>query len=128
MSSTEAEFVAATDTGKAILYVRTILEEIGVAQPEATILYIDNNGALNMANQGQPTRNTRHMELKNFAIQQWIERDLLLLKRIHTSNNYADVMTKVLGRIKFHKHFDNIMGKVRPVYVDIHTGTFTDAY
>ena len=108
--------------------MRTILKEIGVEQPEATTLYIDNNGALNMANQGQPTRNTRHMELKNFAIQQWVERDLLLLKRIHTSHNYADAMTKVLGRVKFNKHFDYIMGKVRPSYADIHTGTFTDAY
>ena len=124
LSSTEAEFVAATATGKAILYVRSILEELGLPQTDATTLYIDNNGALNMANQGQPTRNTRHMELKSFAIQQWVERDLLYLKRIKSEFNYADAMTKVLGRTKFHQHFNYIMGKTRPTYADIHTGTF----
>ena len=126
LSSTEAEFVAATEAGKAILYVRSIMEEIGMKQDEATILYIDNNGALNMANQSQPTRNTRHMELKNFAIQQWVERDLVLLKRIQTENNYADAMTKVLGRIKHYKHFDYIMGRIRPIYADTHIGQLTE--
>ena len=126
LSSTEAEFVAATDAGKTILYIRTILEELGLEQKDATILYIDNDGALNMANQGQPTRNTRHMELKNFAIQQWVERDLLVLRRITSQNNHADAMTKVLGRTKFHQHFDYIMGRIKPVYADIHTGKFTE--
>ena len=73
LSLTEAEFVAATATGKAILYVRTIHEELGIPQTDATVLYIENNGALNMANQGQLTQNTRNMELKSFAIQQWVE-------------------------------------------------------
>ena len=126
LSSTEAEFVAATEAGKAILYVRSILEEIGLQQQDATVLYIDNNGALNMANQSQPTRNTRHMELKNFAIQQWVERDLIYLKRISTENNYADAMTKVLGRQKHTLHFDYIMGRIRPTYADTHTGHITD--
>ena len=118
MSSTEAEFVAATETGKAILYVRTILEQLNIPQKHATILHIDNNGALNMANQQQPTKSTRHMELKQFAIQQWVERDLLYLRRITTQTNYADAMTKQLGRTKFHQHFDYIMGRLRPAYAD----------
>jgi hypothetical protein len=129
LSSTEAEFVAATDTGKAILYIRTILAELGMEQKDATILHIDNNGALNMANQQQPTKSTRHMELKQFAIQQWVERDLLYLKRISTDHNYADAMTKPLGRTKHHKHFDYIMGRLRPSYAqrfEITNSNFTD--
>ena len=44
-SSTEAEFVAACDGGKYILYLRSLLEEIGLQQEDATILYEDNQGA-----------------------------------------------------------------------------------
>jgi hypothetical protein len=113
--------VAATDTAKAILYIRTILEEIGVNQMDATTLHIDNNGAFNMANQGQPTRNTWHMELKYFSIQQWVECDLVYLKRISTDANYADAMTKILGRTKFYEHYDYIMGRIRPTYAEIIT-------
>lgn len=50
LSSTEAEFTAACDARKSILYIRSILDEINVPQDEATTLFIDNNGALLMAN------------------------------------------------------------------------------
>ena len=38
-SSSEAEFVAACDAGKYILYLRSLLEEIGLCQEDATVLY-----------------------------------------------------------------------------------------
>ena len=58
MSSTKAEFTAACNARKAILYVQSILNEIGIEQEQATTLYIDNNGALMMGNAQQPTRQT----------------------------------------------------------------------
>jgi hypothetical protein len=67
-SSTEAEFVAACDTGKMILFFRSLLQEVGVQQHDATIMFEVNNGALMMANAQQPTRRTRHMDIKHFAI------------------------------------------------------------
>jgi hypothetical protein len=54
-SSTEAEFTAACDAGKLILFFRSILEDLGMEQQNATVLYKDNNGALMMANAQQPT-------------------------------------------------------------------------
>jgi hypothetical protein len=64
MSSTEAEFTAAAEDGKYILYVRSILEQIGIPQHEATTLYEDNQGSLLMENAQQPTKRTRHMDMK----------------------------------------------------------------
>jgi hypothetical protein len=55
LSTTKAEFTAACDAGKSILYVRSILDEIQLPQEQATVLYIDNNGALMMGNAQQPT-------------------------------------------------------------------------
>ena len=115
-SSTEAEFTAAAEAGKYILYIRSILEQIGLPQHEATVLYEDNQGALLMANAQQPTKRTRHMDIKTFAIQEWVEKDLLTLKRICTSDNYSDVMTKATGRTLFYRHMNYIMGKIRPTY------------
>ena len=37
-SSTEAEFTAAAQAGKSILYLRTIMDEIGLPQFQATVL------------------------------------------------------------------------------------------
>ena len=84
-------------------------------------LYEDNQGALLMANSGQPTKRTRHMDTKHFALQQWVELDLLSLKRIATADNESDGMTKNLGRTLFYRHMEYLMGKIRPEYVNSHT-------
>ena len=115
-SSTEAEFIAACDAGKAALYLRSIFEDIGVPQEEATVLLEDNTGALLMANAKQPTRRTKHMDVKHFALQNWVEEDLLLLEQIGTTNNSADSFTKALPRTLFYKHCDVIMGRIPPPY------------
>ena len=47
-----------------------------------------------MANARQPTIRTRHMDIKHFAIQEWVEEDLIVLEQIASENNSADSMTK----------------------------------
>ena len=115
-SSTESEFVAACEAGKYILYLRSLLDEIGISQEAATILYEDNQGALLMANAQRPTRRTRHLDLKYFGLQEWVQRDLIILHRINTSDNYADAMTKALARTLFYRHMNFIMGRIVPAY------------
>jgi hypothetical protein len=115
-SSTEAEFMQAADTGRMSLYVRSILWDMGVPQDAATILYEDNDGATAMANAGKPTPRSRHIDIKFYALQEWVERDLLVLQRIDTSVNMSDHFTKPLSRILFYRHRDFYMGHVPPTY------------
>jgi hypothetical protein len=77
MSSTEVEFTASVEAGKYMLYIRLILNQLGLPQNIATTLYGDNQGALLMANQQQPTKGTRHMNIKHFVLQDWVEHDLI---------------------------------------------------
>jgi hypothetical protein len=42
-SSTEAEFMAAYDTGKMILFIRSILWDLHIPQEAATVLFEDND-------------------------------------------------------------------------------------
>jgi hypothetical protein len=116
-SSTEAEFTAACDAGKMILFFRSILADLNLEQQNASILYEDNNGALLMANAQQPTRRTRHMDIKKFALLDWVEQDLMILKSITTAENAADGLTKPLAKQLFFRHADTIMGKRVPDYV-----------
>ena len=122
LSSTEAEFYALCETGKMTLYVRSILDELGISQLAATQVFEDNEGCLNLVNANQPTRRTRHIEIREFAIQDWVKGDLLNVLRVNTSDNAADAFTKSLSKILFHRHFDVLMGKKPPIY----TTTYTD--
>ena len=62
MLSTEAEFVAAADAGEYALYLRSLLKDLGEDQQSAVVLYKDNVGAYLMANTGQPTSCTQHID------------------------------------------------------------------
>ena len=99
-----------------MLYIRSILEELNIEQIEASPIYEDNQGCLMMVNSGKPTKRARHIDIKQFSILDWVETDLLEIKRILTHDNITDAFTKALGKTLFHRHNEVIMGKVRPSY------------
>ncbi len=51
-----------------ILFVRSVLWDLGVPQEAATILYEDNDACTAMANAQKPTPRTRHMDIKYFSL------------------------------------------------------------
>ena len=67
-SSTEAEFITANRAGKLALYLRSMLNDLGIPQDSATSLYENNCTAIDMANAHCPTRRTHHMDVKHFAL------------------------------------------------------------
>jgi hypothetical protein len=103
-SSTEAEFMLACDTGKMILFIRSILWHLNIPQEAATLLYEDNDACTAMANSQKPTPRTCHVDIKYFALSKWVERDLMLLEHIDTSINLSDHFTKSLQTNLFHRH------------------------
>ena len=72
LSSTEAEFYALAEAGKIALYIRSILNELGIDQEHATPIFEDNQGCLFMAEARKPTKKTRHIEIRHYAILDWI--------------------------------------------------------
>jgi hypothetical protein len=90
---------------KLVLFFHSLLEDLGIPQHYATIIYEDNKGALMMVNSQQPTRRTRHLEIKHFALLDWVERNLIILKQYqlatmqqmhlqnHYPNNYSIIIT-----------------------------------
>ena len=108
--------MGASDFGKILLYVRSVLWDLGIPQHAASVLYEDNDACTAMAMAQKPTTRTRHMDIKYHALCEWVERDLLKLQRIDTSINMADVFTKCLGSTLFHRHTDYVLGHVPPHY------------
>ena len=121
LSSTEAEFVAASDAGKMTLYVRSLLHDLlGFQQHHPTTLKTDNMGAHHMVSAGAPTKRTRHVDIRYFALLQWADSGQLRTEPIPTAHNVSDSFTKATERIKFHQHADIYMGRRPPSYV-VHT-------
>ena len=73
-----------------------------------------------MGNAQKPTTRTRHIDIKYFALCDWVKRDLILLDRIDTSINLADHLTKILSRTLFHRHADFLLGHIPPKYSPVY--------
>jgi hypothetical protein len=129
LSTTEAEFMAACDVGRMSLFVRSILWDLDVPQEAATVAYEDNDGCTAMGNAQKPTARTRHINIKYFALCEWVERDLIHLERIDTSINIADHLTKPL--YLFHRHADYLLCHIPPKYSPVHShaiATYGDTF
>ena len=122
--------MAAYDTGKMILYVQSILWDLGIPQEAATVKHDDNDACTTMGNAQKPTPWTRHMDIKYFLLCDWVERDLMHLKQVGTKINMADMFTKSLQQLMFYQHADYLLGHVPPKYSPVYSylvGTYSDA-
>ena len=131
LSSTKAEFMAATDVSWMCLFVRSILWDLEVPQEPATVAYEDNAGCTAMANTQKPTSRTWHIDIKYFALCKWVEQDLILLEWIDTSINIADHLIKILSRTLFHWNADYLLGHVPPKYSHVYRqaiSTYSDNF
>ena len=111
-SSTEAEFYAAVSAAKQALYLRSILVELGFPQPDPTLLYCNNQSAINMVNARVPTDRSRHILIQYFAIQDWKDQGHVRLCHIAGVNNPADnlLTSKPLSWILHSRHACWLMG------------------
>ena len=115
-SSTEAEFYALVELGKMLLYLRSVLDDLGIPQDFASVIYEDNKGVIDIVNSGKPTKRARHVDTKQFCMLDWVETDLLEVVKVSTHDNPSDTFTKALPKILFHRHNEVLMGKVRPEF------------
>ena len=97
MISTEAKYIAAAESGKLVLYMRSMLNELGIEQEPTTTLYEDNDVVIAMANYQRPAQQTRHIDIRNFPLLDWVKTDQLILSTISTHDKPEDGTTKALG-------------------------------
>ena len=113
-SSTEAEFIAAVHAAKIAKYFRSILIELGFPPDGPTILYEDNQAAINMVNENKPTPRARHIDTQWFAINEWRKAKEILLRFLPGSINIADQGTKALSWVLLSRHVRRGMGHHDP--------------
>jgi hypothetical protein len=74
--------MSACEAAKMMLFIRTIIWELGIPQQAALLYYVDNDGITAIANAQKSTSRTRYMDIRFFVIFEWVERDLVILQRI----------------------------------------------
>ena len=68
------------------------------------ILEVDNQGAVDLANNWSAGGRTRHVDVRQNFLRKLKENGILLVKWIHDPTNDADLHTKNLTAVDFEKH------------------------
>ena len=93
MSTTEAEYVAATEARKKMIWLHGFLDELGKKQ-EMGILHSDSQSAIFLAKNLAFHSKSKHIQTKYHFIRYLVEDKLVILEKICGSKNLADMLTK----------------------------------
>ena len=102
-STAEAEFIAANICSRTVIWVRQLLADLGFAQTKPTIIFEDNQSCIAISNNPQLNEKTAHIQVKYHYIQEKIQDKSIALQYCPTLEQVADLFTKGLQRLQFHR-------------------------
>ena len=95
LSTTEAEYIAATEAGKEMVWLKRFLLELGLKQLNY-VIFCDSQSAMDLSKNSMYHSRTKHIDVRYHWLRLAIEEQMLQLKKIHTDDNVADMLTKVV--------------------------------
>ncbi|KAK9697582.1 hypothetical protein RND81_08G046600, partial [Saponaria officinalis] len=95
LSTTEAEYIAAAEACKEMLLLKNFLLELGQKQ-EKYILFCDNQSAIHLAKNPAYHLRSKYIDVRYHWIRDVLEEKKLQLVKIHTDDNWSDMMTKTI--------------------------------
>ncbi|CAA7057312.1 unnamed protein product [Microthlaspi erraticum] len=102
LSTMEAEYMALGDAAKEALWVQGLVTELGVEQGGVQ-LHCDSQDAIFLAKNQVYHSRTKHIHMRFHKIRELVASGEIILEKVHTSENAADMLTKVVTAEKF-KH------------------------
>ncbi|MGA1314002.1 MAG: reverse transcriptase domain-containing protein [Pelagibacteraceae bacterium] len=101
LSSAEAEYAAAAYTCKEIVFVRNILSDLKLNVKYSTVLCVDNQAAIKIAENIGVTARNKHFEDSIHYFRHQVDHHVILPVYVTTKNQRADGFTKALDNKLF---------------------------
>ncbi|KAH9673800.1 hypothetical protein KPL70_018239 [Citrus sinensis] len=100
LSTTEVEYMAATQACKEAIWIQRLLEELGHGQEKISV-FCDSQSALHIARNPAFHSRTKHIGVQYHFVREVVEDGNVDLQKIHTKENLVDVLTKPINTDKF---------------------------
>ena len=110
LSSSEAEFVAASQAGKEVLYLRALLKGFACPQARPTEIWEDNASCILMSENPTNRERSRHVDVRVHFLRDLVRDGAVKLVKCAGPKNVADALTKSLPKPAFHKHREFMQG------------------
>ena len=108
LSTTEAEYIALSQSLRDLIPLRSILTELGkimnfkIDTPIThSTVFEDNNGALELAREPKYRPRTKHISIKYHHFREHVKEGKIKIEHVDTNEQRADIMTKPLEKSKF---------------------------
>jgi hypothetical protein len=109
LSSTEAAHFAMSEVAREVLYIKQLLDTIGIEIKLPIDIRVDNIGAMLIGNNFSVSQQTKHMDIRQHFIREYIEDDIIKLMFIRSVDNDADQFTKYIPDELFKKHTSKLV-------------------
>lgn len=106
LSTIEAECI---DTVKEVIWLHGLVSDLGVAQA-AVIVFYDSQSVIHLVKNHVHSTKTKHIDVLCHHLRD-VEHGVVTLVKVDTGDNHADMLTKVISRIKF-EHYIGVRGHV----------------
>lgn len=103
LSSTEAEYMALSEAAKEAVYLRCLVQELGINADNLT-LSSDNLGAQMLASNPVFHARPKHIDIRHHFVRNIVESGLVRLRYLASEEMPDDVLTKALPKPKHEMH------------------------
>ena len=109
LSSTEAEYLAAVEAGKELIWMRSLVYEFAYPITNSSTLYIDNQSTIAVTKNPEKQSRMKQIRLSQFWLRDTVESGEITPQYTPTTEMIADIFTKPLSKVKI-EEFRRMMG------------------
>ena len=103
LSTCEAEYLALSQSAKEAMYLRQLLEELQIWSSEDPVVILGDNECANQLTADPVAhQRTKHIGLRYHHIRQLVEDQKIVINKVFTDDNLADLFTKALPAARHH--------------------------
>ena len=110
LSLSKVEYLAIADVCTKILFVRNVLDFLGVKIDYPILVRCDNVGAMFLSYNAKTSPRTKHMDIKVNFVREYVDEGIIKIVFVKSENNDSDIWTKNTDRKTFARHVVKFMG------------------
>ena len=100
-SSCYAEYIALHEASHEVVFLRELLSTLISGDPSPTVVYCDNDAAAILTEDHVWHARVKHIRVKYHYVRERVASKELVVKRVSSHDNVADILTKPLGHTDF---------------------------
>ncbi len=108
LSTTEAEYMALAKAIKEVLWLQSLVGDLGLIQYKATV-FCDNQSATHLTKNQMYNERTKHIDVRYHFIRDIVSQGTVVVQKVSTHNNPTDMMIKGVPINKF-RHCLDLVG------------------